>query len=114
MYEQERAKLLADLGYVSFAADIYGVDLQINLTIPERISLVTLYRHENTTLYFSRIQTAIDQVKSLDYVDRDNVAIIGYCFGGVSVLCVVELVSNAACRFKVWCFPICLTGRKKC
>lgn len=83
MYEQERAKLFSQLGYVGFAADIYGANLQNNIPIPERISLVGLYRNENTDLFFSRIQRAIDVAASLDYVDGDNVAILGYCFGGV-------------------------------
>ena len=83
MYEQQRATLLADMGYVGFAADIFGATLQNDLSMEVRIAQSSLYRNENTTLFFSRMQTAIDLVKSFDYVDENNVALIGYCFGGV-------------------------------
>ena len=83
MYEQQRAKLLADMGYVGFAADIYGATLQTDLPIEVRIAQSGLYRNENTTLFFSRMQTAIDLVKSFDFVDENNIGLIGYCFGGV-------------------------------
>jgi hypothetical protein len=38
-------------------------------------------------LFFSRIQDAIDQVKLLtDDVNSEEIAIIGYCFGGSAVV----------------------------
>ena len=80
LYEQERATALADLGYVALAADIYGKDLHEVPDINDRIEQVTLYR-SNPDLYLSRMQKAIDQVKALDDVDSDEIAIIGYCFG---------------------------------
>jgi dienelactone hydrolase len=79
-YEQERATALADMGYVALAADIYGKDLHEVAEIPDRIEQVTLYR-TNPDLYFSRMQAAIDQIKALEDVDPDEIAIIGYCFG---------------------------------
>jgi cephalosporin-C deacetylase-like acetyl esterase len=81
-YEKERALALAELGYVAFAADIFGLDKQEDLEIPERIELTGIYR-TNPELYISRIQSAIDQVKMLDSdVAMDEIAIVGYCFGG--------------------------------
>ena len=85
-YEQQRATLMAqELGYVGFAADIYGMDKHEVLDLEERSALAGLYRG-NATLFASRIQSAIDQVKSLDEVDSENVAAIGYCFGGTGVI----------------------------
>lgn len=86
LYEQQRATMIAkELGYVGFAADIYGKDkLQVD-DREERIALASLYRG-NSTLFASRIQAAIDEVKSLEEVDSDNVAVIGYCFGGTGVI----------------------------
>ena len=85
-YEQIRATMLnEDLGYVGFAADIYGPDLQgvENNTI--RREQATLYRSDNA-LFESRIQAAIDVLKAHPAVDPDKIAIIGYCFGGTGVL----------------------------
>ena len=80
-YERERATILAEMGYVAFAADIYGSDLQFVEDFGERAELVGTY-FGNPELFMSRMQTAIDQVKARDDVDSDEIAIIGYCFGG--------------------------------
>lgn len=85
-YEKERAFALAQEGYVAFAADIYGSDKQNVEDIEERIEEVTKYS-TNPDLYVSRMQNAIDQVKALsDDVDPNEIAIIGYCFGGSGVI----------------------------
>lgn len=77
--------MIAESGYFGFAADIYGADLQENLTIPERIPLATSYR-SNPELFVSRMESAISQVKMVDGVDPDNIAVIGYCFGGTGIV----------------------------
>jgi dienelactone hydrolase len=53
LYEKERATLLAEAGYVAFAADIYGAELQENLDFPTMIAQSTLYRTTNNTLFIS-------------------------------------------------------------
>jgi dienelactone hydrolase len=85
VYEQERATLLAELGFVGFAADIYGADLQSNLTIDERRELTGLYRGKRT-LFVQRIERALEQIKTFDFVDVNNIAVIGYCFGGTGII----------------------------
>jgi dienelactone hydrolase len=85
-YEKLRAKMVAEeLGYIGFAADIYGKDLHTVENITMRSELATLYR-SNVTLFANRIQAAVDVVRTFDEVDVDNVAIMGYCFGGTGVL----------------------------
>jgi dienelactone hydrolase len=84
-YEKDRATLLAMSGYAAFAADIYGSDLQENLDFPTRIAQSNLYRND-PGLFNQRIQTAIDLVKTFPEVDSDNIAVIGYCFGGTGVM----------------------------
>jgi dienelactone hydrolase len=86
LYEKERATLLAEAGYVAFAADIYGAELQENLDFPTMIAQSTLYRTTNNTLFISRMQRAVELVQSYDFVKSDNVAILGYCFGGTGVI----------------------------
>jgi dienelactone hydrolase len=76
-YEQERATLVAELGYVALAADIYGADLQTNLTMDQRIELTNMYRN-NQTLFVQRIERAMALVKTYSDVDPENIAVIGY------------------------------------
>lgn len=95
-YEQTRATMIADaLGYVGFAADIYGADKHIVNDITERRTLATLYR-SNATLFSERIQAAVELVKTFPEVDAENVALIGYCFGGCVFLCYFAC-SNSIC-----------------
>lgn len=75
MYEKERATLLAELGYVGFAADIYGADLQENLTFDQRIQYASLYR-DNQTLFVQRMERALEEVKMYDDVATDSIAVI--------------------------------------
>lgn len=85
-YEKRRATMLADgLGYVGFAADIYGKDLHVVEDQDQRIALSSMYRG-NATLFAERIRASVDLVKTFDEVDPEKVAIIGYCFGGTGVL----------------------------
>ena len=59
---------------------------------PSRVSNVTYWR-SNPNMYVQRIRAAIDHVKSLDFVNPDAIAIIGYCFGGTGV--VFDVMSNS-------------------
>lgn len=89
-YEQQRATLIAQkLGYVGFAADVYGFGVELP---PEdetlggpRAEFVGQYT-SNATLFATRIQAAVDYVGSLDYVTPKKIALIGYCLGGTGVV----------------------------
>lgn len=84
-YEAERATMLADAGYIGFAADIYGADLQQVEDFETRAEQATLYR-TNYTLFVSRIQAAVDLLKTHELVDPEKIVMIGYCFGGTGVV----------------------------
>lgn len=84
-YEAQRATLLAEEGYVAFAADIYGSELQQVESFEERGKLAGMYR-TNYTLFVSRIQAAVDLVATHELVNADEVMILGYCFGGTGVV----------------------------
>ena len=84
-YEKQRAELLKEAGYAAFAADIFGLEEQRELSVDERIALITKYNSDPPT-YVRRIQLAIEQVKAHMDVDMDEIAIIGYCFGGTGVV----------------------------
>ena len=80
-YEKKRATMLAELGYVGFAADIYGSDLQEDLPFDTRIEQSSLYRG-NETLFVQRMARAVELLKEHPSVDIDNIFMFGYCFGG--------------------------------
>lgn len=65
-----------ELGYVGFAADIYGAEVGSVEDQDTRIELVTLYR-SNNTLFYGRIQAAVDVVKNHPDVMPDKIAVIG-------------------------------------
>ena len=70
---------------VAFAADIYGADLQQNLTMDQRIEQASKYRGD-PELFIQRMQRALGAVKTYSDVDTENIAAIGYCFGGTGII----------------------------
>jgi dienelactone hydrolase len=83
-YEKERSRMLASMGYIGFAADIYGVDTPV-ATMMDWINASSTHR-QNSTLYMAKIHAAITKVKTLDFVDTSKIAVIGYCFGGTGIV----------------------------
>lgn len=85
-YEITRATMISEeLGYIAFTADIYGADLHDVQDFGAKIELSTKYRSD-PALFNSRIESAIQFIKSVPFVDPTNVAIVGYCLGGTGVL----------------------------
>lgn len=87
----EKADMLARLGYVGFAVDMYG-DGRIGETMDEKMALMQSVLHDRKFLR-ARIQSALEAVMTLDNVDPQRVAVIGFCFGG---LCALELARSGA------------------
>jgi dienelactone hydrolase len=76
---KENASELAKLGYITFVADIYGVDKRPTNT-KEAGAIAGSFKKDYKA-YQKRIQLALDQlIKS--GVNPDKIAVIGYCFGG--------------------------------
>jgi len=90
-YEKMRAKMLAQIGYVAFCADIYGKGNQPQ-SIKEAGALAGKYKSDRKLLR-DRVNAGLDELKSNDLVDPTRVAAIGYCFGGTTVL---ELARSGA------------------
>lgn len=83
-----------DLGYVGFAADIYGVEYPAPVEdMTQRSELANFYRG-NATLFTGRIQAAVNLVKDMSMVDESRIAVAGYCFGGTGVLQYALLAIN--------------------
>jgi dienelactone hydrolase len=83
-YAKMRAKQLAEMGYVAFAADMYGVG---KLTEhPKEAAKMAQAVRMNQMAWLGRAQAALKVVQAQEQVDKDNVAAIGYCFGGSTAL----------------------------
>ena len=90
-YEQNRAVMLAQLGYVAFCADIYGKGVRPQ-SIKDAGTEATKYKTDRTLLR-QRVQAGLEQLKGNPRVDSARVAAIGYCFGGTAV---IELARSGA------------------
>jgi dienelactone hydrolase len=90
-YEKHRAEMLAQLGYVAFCADIYGKDNRPN-GVKEAGPLSSKFKADRTLLR-ARVNAGLDELKQQPNVDQKNIAAIGYCFGGTTV---IELARSGA------------------
>lgn len=87
----EKARKLAELGYVGFAVDMYGKG--ILGSGPEENARLMQPLMEDRAVLQKRMQAALHAVKSLPWVDDGKIAAIGFCFGG---LCVLDLARTGA------------------
>lgn len=83
-YARSRTKQLAELGYVAFAADIYGEGK--NTTHPEDAGKMAGQVRANVSQWRQRAQAALDVLKEQPQCGDSKLAAIGYCFGGATVL----------------------------
>ncbi|MBM9577649.1 dienelactone hydrolase family protein [Leptospira sp. 201903070] len=86
-----RADKLAELGYVAFAVDIYGKGVRPN-GMEEASKLAGQFKQDRK-LMRARIKAALETLKAQPEVDAQNIAAIGYCFGGTVAL---ELARSGA------------------
>ncbi|MBF0570474.1 MAG: dienelactone hydrolase family protein [Candidatus Omnitrophica bacterium] len=90
-YAKRRADMLAQLGYVAFAADIYGKGIRPQ-TFADAGAMAGKFKADRALLR-ARVNVGLDVLKSLPDVDVSQLAAIGYCFGGTAVL---ELARSGA------------------
>ena len=83
-YARQRAEQLAKLGYVAFAADMYGEGKTAQHP-KEALEMSTKVR-ANVEDWRQRASTALEVLKSQPQCDPKNLAAIGYCFGGSTAL----------------------------
>ena len=83
-YARKRARMLARLGYVAFALDMYGNGK--TATHPKDAGKFAGMVRSNMPLAKARFLAALDQLKANPLTDADKLAAIGYCFGGGIVL----------------------------
>ena len=103
-HEKERARMLAELGYVAFALDMYGtIATKIEEAMPLMSALV-----QNPPELRARARAGLDVLKSQPNVDTSRLAAIGFCFGGGTVIELARAMPELAC---VVAFHPGLTGQ---
>ncbi|MGB7085273.1 MAG: dienelactone hydrolase family protein [Phormidesmis sp.] len=90
-FETQKAELLASLGYVGFAIDIYGQGKRA--TEPEEAGALMSVLNNDRALLLKHMQLATTTIRRQPQVDENKVAAIGFCFGGK---CVLDLARSGA------------------
>jgi dienelactone hydrolase len=88
-YAKNRARQLAALGYVAMAIDLYGNGrIADNPDTAEKLSMPFYY---NPIMAKNRFDAALAKLKTYAQVDANNIAAIGYCFGGAQVINIANM-----------------------
>jgi len=88
-YPKFRARELAKLGYVAMAIDIYGDGKTADN--PDSATSYSTPFYKDPLKAKARIDAAIAKIKTYAQVDTNNIAAVGYCFGGGLLLNTVRL-----------------------
>ncbi len=88
-YTRTRARMLAELGYIAIAVDMYGEGKVAN--DPKEAGELATPLYQSPQLDQQRMQGAINKIKQHPQTDTANIAAIGYCFGGSMVLNAAKL-----------------------
>jgi dienelactone hydrolase len=83
-YAKKRAEMLAEMGYVAFAVDMYGGDKVT--THPAQAKEWSSATTENVDAWRQRAVKGLEQLRANPMVDPNRIAAIGYCFGGATVM----------------------------
>jgi dienelactone hydrolase len=91
-YVKKRADQLASLGYIAFAADIYG-NGTVAADPQEAGALAGKFRNGDRKLLRERANAGLQVLLNHPLADKQRIVAIGYCFGGTTVL---ELARSGA------------------
>ncbi|MEQ9303550.1 MAG: dienelactone hydrolase family protein, partial [Marinoscillum sp.] len=83
-YSRQRAEMLAELGYVALAVDMYGDGKQA--AHPDEAGEFAGMVMGNFDEAKARFDAALETLKNHPNVDNEKIGAIGYCFGGSVVL----------------------------
>ncbi len=90
-YEKSRVEMLAKMGYVAFAADIYGKGIRPQ--DPQGAGAQAGKYKSDRELLRKRVTAGLNVLRNFEQTDTKHLAAIGYCFGGTTVL---ELARSGA------------------
>lgn len=83
-HARQQARRLAEAGYVGFALDMFGKGKVT--THPKEAQVFMAEAKQEPAVLRARFQAALEQLKQDPHVAADQIAAIGYCFGGSVVL----------------------------
>lgn len=83
-YPRMRARKLAELGYIALASDVFG-DGKIAINPTEAQEFATPF-YKDPDKVKSILDAALMKLKEYPQTDSNNIAAIGYCFGGYVAL----------------------------
>jgi dienelactone hydrolase len=86
----EYARFFASLGYVGFAADLFG-EKKVEITLEGCMGQIKPF-FTRRNLVLERLYPVLDLVSSLDCVQKEQIGVIGFCFGG---MCALDLARNS-------------------
>ncbi len=89
-HERERARRLADLGYVALACDLFGERSSAPATPEEQRKAFEEFRDKRLV---PRAKAGFEALLAQPHVDRTRMAAIGFCLGGMAAL---ELARSGA------------------
>jgi dienelactone hydrolase len=81
---KQKAKELARLGYIVFAADVYGNDQPIKTNEEALHQMGPLFT--NRALLLKRVTAGYNTLQQHALVDKQRMGTIGFCFGGLTTL----------------------------
>lgn len=90
-FVEEKARRLAEIGYVGFAMDVYGKGILGDEPETNRKLMQPLI--EDRKMLLRRLTKGLKVAKQVKVVDKTKIAAMGYCFGG---LCVLDLARSGA------------------
>ena len=93
-FEEEKARKLAELGYVALAADMYGKD-RIGSDLDGCARMMETLKADRALLQ-DRLHQALDAMARQPEVDASRLAAIGYCVGGLCALDIARTRDDVA------------------
>jgi dienelactone hydrolase len=91
-FARQKALELAKLGYIAFAADLYGNGIEVKTNEEAQALMLPLFI--NRQLLRDRIVSAFNAAAKLDFVDKKRMGAIGFCFGGLTVIELLRAGAN--------------------
>ncbi|RFA07456.1 hypothetical protein B7R21_14775 [Subtercola boreus] len=85
-----RAEMLARLGYIALAGDVYGDGREVGQD--EAPALAGKF-YADTDLFRAHLESNLERLRAEPGVDPERIAVMGYCFGGSGAL---ELARSGA------------------